>query len=154
MNYLPEELRDYFSSSHFANYPKIVIPQSFQDDRGLIINIADGKLGDVAIIHSIEGATRANHVHETDWHLSYCVTGSLIYSYIEEGTAKRDIEIKSGDLFFTPAKIPHRMEFSSDTILVVVSRNSRKSDKYEEDTKKFILESNTAEKKGLHDHLS
>ena len=151
---IPVELLDYFSPMHFSTYPKIRIPQSYEDNRGLIINIADGNLGDVAIIDSRSGAIRANHVHETDWHLSYCLSGNLLYSYLENLSVRHEVEIESGELFFTPASVPHRMQFLSDTILVVVSRNSRKSDKYEEDTKKFILESNTSEKKGLHDHLS
>jgi uncharacterized RmlC-like cupin family protein len=58
---------------------------------------------------------------------------------------KNEVEVVSGELFYTPATIPHRMQFLEDTILVVASRNSRKSDKYEEDTKKVILESNAAE---------
>lgn len=154
MNHIPEELRDYFTLDHFIAYPKIAIPQSFQDDRGLIINIADGKLGDVAIIYSNSGAIRANHVHETDWHLSYCVYGRLLYSYLDEHKRRCDVEIESDQLFYTPASVPHRMQFIKDTLLVVVSRNSRKSDKYEEDTKRFILDSHKVEERNLHDHLS
>ena len=136
---IPVELQDFFQLSHFHNYPKIIIPQSFCDDRGLIQNIADGIIGDVAIIHSIKGATRANHLHNTDWHLSYCLSGSLNYSYGHAEDKVQTVRINSGNLFFTPARVPHRMDFLEDTVLVVVSRNSRKSEKYEEDTRKLNL---------------
>ena len=138
MKSLPNELSGYFELIDFKNYPKVVIPQSFLDERGEIINIADGMLGDVAVIHSKINTVRANHVHESDWHLSYCLTGSLNYSYhvVEK---VQTIRIGAGNLFFTPAGVPHRMDFIEDTTLVVVSRNSRKKEKYEEDTRKYVL---------------
>lgn len=139
MQKIPTELVNFFSNIHFQHYPKIAIPQSFQDGRGSILNIADGNLGDVAIVSSVSGATRANHVHETDWHLSYCVTGALEYSYIGELGRLSNVNIRMGELFFTPAGTPHRMRFFEETVLVVVSRNSRKRDKYEEDTRQYIL---------------
>ena len=135
---IPNELLGYFNPNDFGNYPRVSIPQSFLDERGEIINIADGMLGDVAVIHSKINAVRANHVHESDWHLSYCLTGSLNYSY-REGEEVQTIRIRAGELFFTPAGVPHRMDFMLDTTLVVVSRNSRKKEKYEEDTRKYIL---------------
>ena len=135
---VPKELEKFFHLKDFRNYPKIAIPQSYYDDRGEIINIADGMLGDVAVIHSNIKAIRANHVHDSDWHLTYCLSGSLNYSY-REGEKVQTIRIESGELFFTPAGVPHRMDFIEDTALVVVSRNSRKKEKYEEDTRKYIL---------------
>ena len=138
MREVPSELLDYFNSNDFDNYPRVSIPQSFLDERGEIVNIADGILGDVAVIHSKTNAVRANHVHESDWHLSYCIAGSLSYSS-REGEKIQTIRIRTGELFFTPTRVPHRMDFMEDTVLVVVSRNSRKREKYEEDTRKYIL---------------
>ena len=45
----------------------------------------------------------------------------------------------TGQLFFTPSGIPHRMDFLEDTYLIVVSRNSRKQDRYKEDTSEHFL---------------
>jgi len=107
---VPSELSKYFTSIHFKNYPKVEVPQSFRDERGLIINIADGQLGDVAIIHSRAGAVRANHVHQTDWHLSYCLSGSLDYSYLPQDGAAVTMRLGAGEFFFTPSGVVHRME--------------------------------------------
>jgi cupin superfamily acireductone dioxygenase involved in methionine salvage len=136
---VPEELSSYFKEADFSNYPKVSIPQSFVDERGEIINIADGTLGDVAIINSMYRSVRANHIHETDWHLSYCLIGSLNYSFLGQDGHVKTTQINAGELFFTPNQIAHRMDFLENTVLVVISRNSRKKDHYEEDTKKFNL---------------
>lgn len=136
---IPIEIANYFSNADFKSFPKIKIPQSYLDNRGAIINIADGNLGDVAIINSKAGAVRANHVHSSDWHLSYCLSGSLGYSFVNKSGNVETSTILTGDLFFTPSGVPHRMDFLEDCSLVVVSRNSRKSDKYDTDTAKYVV---------------
>ena len=137
---IPSEISGFFKQSDFQNYPKVAIPQTFEDDRGIISNISDGVLGDVAIIESVKNSVRANHVHKSDWHLSFCVTGSLIYSFEDLNGNVSSMEISKGELFFTPEAVPHRMDFLENTILVVVSKNSRLQEKYEEDTQKYFLE--------------
>lgn len=47
-----------------SNYPAIEAFQEFIDDRGSIINIADGQIGDVAVINSAAGSIRASHFHK------------------------------------------------------------------------------------------
>jgi len=88
----------------------------------------------------LTGLVRANHVHQTDWHLSYCLSGSLDYSYLPQDGAAVTMRLEAGELFFTPSGVVHRMDFLLDTVLVVVSRNSRKRERYEEDTQKHLLD--------------
>ena len=76
---IPKEIASYFDISSFTDYPLISIPQSFVDDRGEITNIADGILGDVAVIKTNAGAMRANHYHKEDWHLCYLIDGAMEY---------------------------------------------------------------------------
>ena len=140
MTKVPLELSGYFSQDDLSSYPKLSIPQSYTDERGMIINIADGVLGDVAIIESVKNSVRANHVHKSDWHLSFCMKGSLIYSFEDSNRNVSSMKISKGELFFTPEAVPHRMDFLEDTTLVVVSKNSRLQEKYEEDTQKHFLE--------------
>lgn len=140
MEKVPLEVSEFFKLKDFSEYPKVFIPQRFIDERGEIVNIADGSIGDVAIIYSKASSSRANHVHESDWHFSYCLSGSLNYSYEQDGFGTKSIKIGTGELFFTPAGIPHRMDFLQDSVLVVVSRNSRKKENYDQDTRKYILD--------------
>jgi uncharacterized RmlC-like cupin family protein len=130
---IPLALQKYFTKDSFLNYPLIEIPQKFIDTRGSIVNIADGTLGDVAVITSIPNSVRANHVHKEDWHLSYLVDGELKYFW-EEDSKQKSILIKPGELFYTPPKTPHKMLFLKESIFIAVAAMSRTQENYENDT--------------------
>lgn len=132
--YLPKELSNLFHEEHFSNYPFVEIPQSFTDDRGSIDNLADGTLGDVAIISSVKGAIRANHVHSHDWHFSYLVEGSMDYIWKDlDGIEKSMTGIK-GQMLFTPPGVPHKMVFLENSLFIAISAKNRSSEDYEQDT--------------------
>jgi uncharacterized RmlC-like cupin family protein len=136
---IPKELSEIFTKDHFKNYPKVLVPQNFEDERGVIKNIADGKLGDVAIITSKANSVRANHVHDDDWHLSYLVSGSMKYFWKSEIEASEtnSVVVKAGEMVYTPKKSPHKMQFLEDSIFIAVSQLSRVQENYEEDTKRL-----------------
>jgi uncharacterized RmlC-like cupin family protein len=135
----PIQLSNLFSKEHFENYPFIKLPQVFEDERGFIANIADGNLGDVAVIQSKVNSVRANHVHENDWHLSYMVSGSMVYTWRDtiNGDVTHQIEVAAGDLIYTPPKTPHKMTFTSDSTFVAVAALSRSQEAYEQDTERL-----------------
>lgn len=139
---IPSELSSIFLREHFDNYPFVRFPQEFEDDRGVIRNIADGKLGDVAVINSNKGAIRANHIHGIDWHISYMVFGSMEYSWSDNpnGTFQKKVLVKQGKMVYTPVRVPHKMEFLEDSCIIAVSALSRMQENYEADTVR--LESN------------
>jgi len=136
---IPKELSKVFTEDHFKKYPKVLVPQNFEDERGVIKNIADGKLGDVAIITSKANSVRANHVHNDDWHLSYLVSGSMKYFWKNEFEASEtnSVVVKTGEMVYTPKKSPHKMQFLEDSIFIAVSRLSRVQENYEVDTKRL-----------------
>ena len=136
---IPNELSKVFTEDHFKNYPKVLVPQNFEDERGVIKNIADGKLGDVAIITSKANSVRANHVHNDDWHLSYLISGSMKYFWKNEIEASetKSVVVKAGEMVYTPKKSPHKMQFLEDSIFIAVSRLSRVQENYEVDTKRL-----------------
>ena len=138
MNYNPN-LSSLFKESHFKDYPLVAVPQEFQDDRGVIRNIADGALGDVAFITSNKGAVRANHVHNQDWHLTFLVSGIMIYQWKESINSDKQerLEISAGQLFYTPANTPHKMTFLADSQFIAVSGLHRDKESYEVDTKRL-----------------
>ena len=136
---IPKELSKIFTDIHFKEYPKVLVPQNFTDERGTIKNIADGKLGDVAVISSKANSIRANHVHDNDWHLSYVVSGSMRYfwkSDIKDNEIK-SILVEAGEMVYTPKKAPHKMQFLEDSIFIAISQLSREQENYEEDTKRL-----------------
>ena len=136
---IPKELSEIFTEDHFKNYPKVLVPQNLEDERGIIKNIADGKLGDVAVITSKANSVRANHVHDNDWHLSYIVSGSMKYFWKNEiETAEiKSIVVKAGEMVYTPKKSPHKMQFLEDSTFIAISQLSRVQENYEEDTKRL-----------------
>jgi dTDP-4-dehydrorhamnose 3,5-epimerase-like enzyme len=139
VRHIPSELDAYFKNVNFVNYPFISIPQEFSDDRGLISNIADGKLGDVAVIRSKVGSVRANHYHREDWHLCYLISGEMEYAWkdsLGDGESRR-VVVASSQMIFTPSMTPHRIKFLQDSIFLSISRLSRISQNYEKDTIKF-----------------
>jgi dTDP-4-dehydrorhamnose 3,5-epimerase-like enzyme len=133
----PRELSNLFSDSDFANFPFVRIPQEFADERGLIQNIADGEIGDVALISSQRGSIRANHVHENDWHLTFVVSGQMTYYWADVNGVKQNTVVKSSEMIFTPQQTPHKMVFSSDTVFIAISKLNRSHHEYEADTKKI-----------------
>ena len=138
MNYTPN-LSSLFQEVHFKDYPLVSIPQEFQDHRGIIRNIADGTLGDVAFITSNKGAVRANHVHQLDWHLTFLVNGMMIYQWKESTDSNKHerLDIYAGQLFYTPANTPHKMTFLEDSQFIAVSGLHRDKESYEIDTKRL-----------------
>ena len=139
MTFIPTEISKYFSEDNFRNYPLIEIPQSFQDSRCGIINVADGILGDVSVINSEKMALRANHIHQLDWHLCYLIEGEIRYYWKEslDSASQEQIKVTPGKLIYTPPKTPHMMLFMEKSIFVTVSGLSRMTDSYELDTKRL-----------------
>lgn len=134
---IPSTLSSLFSNENFANYPKVLIPQIFNDDRGSIKNLADGRLGDVAIISSQQSSIRANHVHENDWHFSYLVSGQMRYFWKDSNKEVQSLIVKAGEMVYTPPKIPHKMQFLEESVFIAISELSRSQNNYEADTKKM-----------------
>ena len=134
---IPSTLSSLFSDENFANYPKVLIPQIFNDDRGSIKNLADGRLGDVAIISSQQSSIRANHVHENDWHFSYLVSGQMRYFWKDSNKEVQSLIVKAGEMVYTPPKIPHKMQFLEESVFIAISELSRSQYNYEADTKKM-----------------
>ena len=136
---IPKELSSYFSKNDFLRYTIIDIPQRFVDNRGVIVNLADGIIGDVSFIQSQKDAVRANHYHKEDWHLCYIISGSCEYLWSEDLTnsAINKLTVVSNQLIFTPSMTPHKLVFSEPTNFITVSKLSRIKSNYDSDTFKL-----------------
>lgn len=136
---VPIELVKYFNETDFSGYPLVRIPQEFSDSRGVIRNLADGVIGDIAIISSVAGAVRANHVHNNDWHLCYLVEGQMEYHWKDQDGKRNKVIFGENQMVFTPPLVPHKMLALKDSMFISMSRLSRISSNYEADTKKLDL---------------
>jgi dTDP-4-dehydrorhamnose 3,5-epimerase-like enzyme len=124
--------------STLSNYPLINPVQTYVDERGIILNIADGDIGDVAVIISEAGTVRANHFHNEDWHICHLVQGRLVYFWKDsQGSRSQKIEIVSGMSVVTPPLVPHKFEFIENSTMVVISKLSRLKVNYDTDTNKL-----------------
>jgi len=142
---IPKELRAYFSKDSFLNYPMIDIPQQFSDKRGLILNLAGGRIGDVAFIKSKKNSIRANHYHINDWHICYLISGEASYYWSNnllkyEKKEVNKIKVSSGQMIFTPKQTAHKFVFLKNTEFITIAKQSRKSRFYDKDTIKVVLE--------------
>jgi len=119
-------------------WPKDVIvklEKAFVDIRGSIQPLVDLPMESAVLIHSKKGAVRANHYHQTDWHFSYVLSGSIEYLHRPTGSRgkPKTVFVKEGELFFTPPMVDHQMIFPEDASFLVLGRNSRAQPVYEAD---------------------
>jgi len=120
--------------------PRVTLPPAFVDSRGSIQNLfeaGDGEehAGGVAVIRSREGAVRSEHWHRTDHHWLHVLSGHIIYEWrpAMSNEEPRRIEIAPGETFFTPSHVWHRVTSVTPSIMISVSRLSRKHDVHEAD---------------------
>ena len=87
------------------------------------------------MISSKKDTVRANHYHQTDWHLCYVISGSIDYYHRPHGSEEdpEHVYVKTGELFFTPPLVDHAMVFPEDTVFLTLGRNSRAQESYEAD---------------------
>ncbi len=120
----------------YLNKDLIQLPEGFIDDRGHIQPICDLEMKSASIILSKKNSWRANHYHKSDWHFIYVIKGSFEY-YFKKTNSKEKINkkiITKGNLLFTGPMIDHAMYYTEETEILVVSKNPRDQNTYEEDT--------------------
>ena len=89
----------------------------------------------VALITSKAGTERSNHYHKQDYHWLFVISGEAHYQERAVGAAEYpDPEVfKAGEMFFTPPMREHRVFFPVATVLLSLSRYSRKHLEHEGD---------------------
>ncbi|MEL0105594.1 MAG: cupin domain-containing protein [Rhodospirillaceae bacterium] len=113
----------------------VPIDEKFTDERGEIIPLSDLTMDSAVMISSKKGTVRANHYHQTDWHLCYVISGSIDYYHRPHGSTDDPdhVHVKTGELFFTPPLVDHAMVFPEDTVFLTLGRNPRDQETYESD---------------------
>ena len=107
-----------------------------EDERGFIQSISDLDMKSASIIYTKKNQWRANHYHKKDWHFIYVTKGSFEY-YFRKTNSNDKIKkkiVSVGQLLFTGNMVDHAMFYTEETEILVVSKNPRDQETYEEDT--------------------
>ena len=107
-----------------------------EDNRGFIKAISDHEMKSASINFTKKNQWRANHYHKKDWHFIYVTKGSFEY-YFKKTNSNEDIKkkiVNAGQVLFTGNMIDHAMFYTEETEILVVSKNPRDQQTYEEDT--------------------
>jgi len=128
-------------------YPIVRLETPFVDERGAIQNLTTKGAQSVAVIVSKAGSSRASHVHKSDDHLSFVISGRIEYFW-QEGLVESDcalpsrfvplseikrVVVEAGQAFYTPKHVAHTMYFPVDTVFATVSCKSREHADHEAD---------------------
>ena len=111
------------------------------DDRGKIQSLVNFPMKNLSLISSKKGVVRSNHYHLTDWHYMYVLSGSFDYYFrpTNSGQELQCVQVKAGEMIFTPPMEDHATVFLEDCDLLAISRNPRDQKAYEEDVRRIIL---------------
>ena len=107
-----------------------------EEEKGFIQSISDLDMKSASIIYTKKNQWRANHYHKKDWHFIYVTKGSFEY-YFRKTNSNEKIKKKVvgvGQLLFTGNMVDHAMFYTEETEILVVSKNPRDQETYEEDT--------------------
>ena len=122
--------------SFYSDKDIIDTAQKIEDGRGFIQGICDLEMKSASIIFTKKNQWRANHYHKKDWHFIYVTKGSFEY-YFRKTNSNEDIKkkvVNVGQVLFTGNMIDHAMFYTEETEILVVSKNPRDQQTYEEDT--------------------
>ena len=120
---------------------KISLSSPHEDSRGSIQTLVNFPMKNIAIISSRKDTVRSNHYHMTDWHYMYVLKGSFDY-YSRPTGSDQELEVlnvRQGEMVFTPPMEDHATVFLEDTELIVMSRNPRDQESYERDVRRVVL---------------
>lgn len=117
---------------------KIHIAPAFTDRRGEISNLLAVPIQHVALITSRPGAVRGNHVHRTDSHYTYLLSGRCRYSQLVDGVVE-SCDMQAGDLVLTPAGVPHVIVFDEESVFLAFCTAERMGGRYQEDTRPWAV---------------
>jgi len=140
MNESLAEATDYLTC---PTYPIVELAPAFVDKRGAIQNLTTLGAQSVAVITSKRGTERASHIHKTDDHLAFVVSGRIEYWWqdvrVENGAVAdggggiHRVVVEAGQAFYTPRHVAHTMHFLDDTVFVTLSCRARNHADHEAD---------------------
>lgn len=110
-----------------------------KDDRGEILNVAEGEFKAVQVISSKVGSVRSCHYHKKGGHWLYVLSGRMLY---REVAVSSDVnppwdlvrEVRAGEKVWSGPMMIHKVEFLEDTVLISCAITPLDTASYEADT--------------------
>lgn len=114
---------------------RVTLPTRFVNGSGFIQNLVEHECGGVALIESVAGSIRANHLHREDWHYLYVLSGRCHYFERPAGSTEKPegIRVGPGQMIFTPPMVEHAVWFTEPTVVISISRFGRTHEQHEAD---------------------
>lgn len=112
----------------------------FTDERGAIIEVAEGDFKAIQMIVSRKGSIRSNHYHKRGGHLLYVVSGRM--RYLERAVPVGELTeriVEAGESILTGPMMLHATEFLEDTVMVCAATLNRADGAYESDLVREVL---------------
>ena len=103
--------------------PRVACGPAERQQIGAILQLVNQPIGNVSLVSSIRGSTRGDHYHMRDWHYIYVMTGELSYYFRPAGStdAPAQVQVRTSEMIFTPPMVEHKLVFTADTLLLVMS---------------------------------
>ena len=123
----------------FPGDPQVPSSSLFQNNAGVIFNVAWGRFAHLSLIESFGGAIRSNHYHKTDSHFMVVLEGKVHYYWRkcrEDGGTSKDVRVKAferGDILFTPPRVTHTVYFPATSRILALSYKVRTHSEHESD---------------------
>jgi quercetin dioxygenase-like cupin family protein len=112
------------------------VADRYEDSRGVIQDIFEGRLDAVTRIYTRPGMIRGNHVHMRTTQWTYVLDGTMTFAWTEDdGVHTRTAG--PGELITEPAGVPHAWRSETETVVLVLTRGPRSGQAYEEDTQRL-----------------
>lgn len=126
-------------SGQFPDEIRVPLDPPFVDNRGEIQNLWLGNSGSITILTSKKGSRRAGHIHSTDWHSIYVISGLL--SYVEGPDSKnlKEYIVEPGQMIFTRPDIYHEVIAIEDTVFLTVNGILKNHENYHKTMKKVNI---------------
>jgi len=109
------------------------------DERGEIVNVAEGDFRAVQVITSKRGSVRSCHYHKRGGHWLYVLSGRMCYREVAVSSDPNppwDLvrEVRAGEKVWSGPMVLHKVEFLEDTVLISCAITPLDTESYEADT--------------------
>lgn len=116
----------------------------FMDERGIISDLLNEKIGHVGLITTEKDAIRANHYHKLSTQYSYILSGQfeVLIAPADQPVNVKRVIVNAGELIIIPPNVIHRFKALDRAVMIDMISESREGTGYEDDVYRVEIEMN------------